>query len=138
MRAWLPLFFGAALGAATCGLLTMVPRPRGIAILALILVAAGWVYVGSALADGRLRFVLLEGGLAVLFLALAFAGLWYNPWALVVGFVAHGVWGLFHDHPEREQLGAPVRVLWYPRACIGYDVVVALFIVDWYVFGLGL
>jgi len=136
MRPWTPLLVGAALGGATCALLTFVPRPQGIALLSLILVAAGWVYVGSALSDGRLRFVVLEVGLAVVFLALAFVGLWYSPWALVVGFVGHGVWDWFHEHPENDrQAGAPVRALWYPPACVGYDWLVALFIVDWYLLG---
>lgn len=133
MRPWIPLFLGGAAGAALCALLTFIPEPQGLAILSLVLVAAGWVYVGSALSDGRARLIAVEGVLAAGFLALAFVGLWYTPWALVAGYAAHGVWDWFHEHPEREQAGAPLRALWYPRACVGFDWVVALFIVDWYI-----
>lgn len=134
MRPWLPMLAGAALAVATCAFLTFLPRPQALALLALILVAVGWVYVGSALSDGRMRLIVVEVFLALVFLGLAFAGLWYTPWALVVGYVGHGIWGWFHEHPEREQAGAPVRALWYPPACVGYDLLVALFIIDWYAF----
>lgn len=133
MRFWLPMLVGAALAAAKCAVLTFLPRPQALAVLALVLVAAGWVYFGSALSDGRMRLIVVEAALGVVFLGLAFAGLWYTPWALVVGYVGHGIWGWFHEHPEREQAGAPVRALWYPPACIGYDWLVALFIIDWYI-----
>jgi len=134
MRPWLPMLAGAALAAAKCALLTFIPRPQALAVLALVLVAAGWVYVGSALSDGRLRLIVVEVAFALVFLGLAFVGLWYTPWALVVGYVGHGIWDWFHEHPEREQAGAPVRALWYPPACVGYDWLVALFIIDWYAF----
>ena len=129
MRTWFPYALGTGLAALTCGPLLLVPRPQGVALLALLLTGIAFVYVGSALADGRARIILLEALVALLFLGAAFAGLWYSPWVLVAGYVAHGVWDRFHHPPGPESLGAAVRARWYPSACLVYDWLVALFVV---------
>ena len=132
MRTWFPYVLGIGLAAVTCGLLVLVPRPQGLALLALLLAGIAWVYVGSALADGRGRMIALEALVALAFLVTAFAGLWYTPWALVVGYFAHGVWDPFHHPPGPKSLGAAVRARWYPPACLVYDWLVAAFVAVWY------
>jgi hypothetical protein len=119
-----PVLLGAMLG----GLFAVAARGRRgrdeSRVQAIGLVAAALVYVGFALADGTARWVAIEAiGLAV-FGTVAWLGLRRSPRWLVAGWVAHVAWdvGL---HLERWQ---PVVGDWYPLLCVGFDLVVAGFL----------
>jgi hypothetical protein len=56
-----------------------------------------------------------------LFGILAFLGVRYSAYFLALGWVAHVAWDLLL-HPVHVSAYAP---LWYPVACIGFDLAVA-------------
>jgi hypothetical protein len=117
----LPILGGAALGA----LYVIVARSRGRAeearLLAIGLPVAALIYVALAVASAGGRWLALEASGAVLFAPLAWLGLRVSPWCLTVGWMAHVGWdvGL---HLDRAQ---PVVGAWYPLLCVGFDLVVA-------------
>jgi len=88
----------------------------------------GAVYFGFAVADGRLRSLMIELPVAGAFLLLSTPAPWVDaPLFLAAGYVAHGVWDVVH-HPH--VVPTPVRS-WYPPFCVVYDLVVAAFILAW-------
>jgi hypothetical protein len=120
-----PILAGAVLG----GLFVRFAHRRGageVRLLALGLVVAAGIYVALALARAEDRWLAVEAvGLAV-FAGLASLGLRVSLWWLALGWVAHVAWdvGL---HLDREQ---PVIRAWYPLLCVGFDLVVAGFLLS--------
>ncbi len=105
------------------GLLFLPPGMKLDAIAFLLAIVAA-IYVGFALNDGRPREVRTEITAAAGFVALALLGLWMTPWALLAGYVGHGVWDLLH-----HEHGIPTRVtVWYPPLCVAYDWILAGFV----------
>lgn len=89
------------------------------------LFVAAAIYVGFALvAHASTQWIFVEVGGLVLFAALAVLGLRYSPWVLAGAWLAHIAW----DMGLHSQDAAFVP-LWYPRACIGFDLVVSAYIV---------
>jgi hypothetical protein len=120
-----PIVLGAVLG----GLLVLVAhrfkRAGEIQLLALGLVVAAFIYVVLALAAGAdRRWLALESAGLAVFGALAWLGLRVSPWWLALGWVAHVGWdvGL---HLDRTQAFVTA---WYPLLCVGFDLVVAGFL----------
>lgn len=122
----LPILAGAVLG----GLFALFARRQGSArevpMLALGLVVAALIYVGFALGGAESPWVTVELAGLALFGGLAWLGLRAAPWWLAVGWVAHAAWdvGL---HLDRAQ---PVVGGWYPLLCVGFDLVVAGFLLS--------
>ena len=84
--------------------------------------AAGGVYLGFAVADGRRSALLVQTGELLGFTALAALAVQRDsPGLLGAGWLAHVTWDALH-HRGR----GPTRVRsWYPPLCIGYDVALA-------------
>ena len=84
--------------------------------------AAGGVYLGFAVADGRRSALLVQTGELPGFTALAALAVQRDsPGLLGAGWLAHVTWDARH-HRGR----GPARVRpWYPPLCIGYDVALA-------------
>jgi hypothetical protein len=99
------------------------PRRSRIALFA-GLPAAAVIYVVFAAVAGSWRDVLLELGGVLLFTAVAAAGLRWSMSLLALGWIGHVAWDLFL-HPVDVSAYAP---WWYPVVCIGFDVLVAGFI----------
>jgi hypothetical protein len=122
----LPILAGAMLG----GLFVLVARRQKntaeLRLLALALLVAALIYVGFALGATDTRWVAIEAvGLAV-FAPFAWLGLRVAPWWLALGWAAHVGWdvGLHLDRPQ------PVVGAWYPLLCVGFDLVVAGFLLS--------
>ena len=121
----LPIVLGAVLG----GLFALVARRRKrggeVPLLALGLVVAALIYIVLALAAGAdRRWLTLEvAGLGV-FGGLAWLGLRTSLWWLALGWAAHVGWdvGLHLDRPSA------LVPAWYPLLCVGFDLVVAGFV----------
>jgi hypothetical protein len=117
----LPILIGAVLGA----LFVLVARRRGgtseARVLALGLVVAALIYVGLALARADRHGLALEAAGLGIFGLIAWLGARASLWWLVLGWVAHVGWdvGL---HLDRSQGSVAA---WYPLLCIGFDLVVA-------------
>lgn len=123
MKRWTPGVTGLALAAITYGVVDRLLTGRqGSELLAAILVAAGAIYVGAALAQGGRRLVRLESLVGIGFVAYALLTLWYSPKLLGAGYIAHGFWDLLH-HPYR--VGARAGK-WFPPFCLAYDVAIGL------------
>jgi hypothetical protein len=92
-------------------------------VYALGLAAIAFVYIGFAVADGRVRIIVVECGVAMAFVVVAAAGITGSAWLLALGFAAHG----FKDAwQERAQYVSRTR--WWPPFCAAVDWVVALVI----------
>jgi hypothetical protein len=117
------LLAGAVLGLATDAVLFALPPSRPGCCPGAHLAAAGGVYLGFAVADGRRSALLVQAGELLGFTALtALAVQRDSPGLLGAGRLAHVTWDALH-HRGR----GPTRVRsWYPALCIGYDVAVAV------------
>jgi hypothetical protein len=92
--------------------------PATVYALGLALIAA--VYIGFAVADGRPPVIVVESGVAGLFVVLAAAGVTGSAWLLVLGFTGHGLKDLWQ---HRSHYVANTR--WWPPFCLIVDWVVA-------------
>jgi hypothetical protein len=86
--------------------------------LGLAVVAA--IYLGFAVADGRVKIIAIESSVAFTFVVVSAAAITATPWLLVVGFVGHGLKDLWQ---HRTQFVANTR--WWPPFCMAVDLVVA-------------
>jgi hypothetical protein len=121
----LPILVGAVLG----GLFVAFARARqaGTArVLALGLVVAALIYVALALGGKGREWLVIELAGVGLFGGLAWIGLRASLWWLAVGWVAHVAWDVgLHLDRAQAVVGA-----WYPLLCVGFDLVVAGFVVS--------
>ena len=120
----LPILIGAVLG-ALLAIFARTRRAAEVRVLTLGLVVTALIYVGLALARDNQWLVTELLGFA-LFGGLAWLGLRVSPWWLALGWVGHVGWdvGL---HLERAQ---PLVGAWYPLFCVGFDLVVAGYLVN--------
>lgn len=115
-----PLLTGVLLG----GLFALAACRHGDAgelrVFGVGLVVAALIYVGLALPTGDGRWLILETAGVAIFGGVAWFGLVRPGW-LAIGWMAHVIWdvGL---HLDRAQ---SVVGTWYPLACIGFDLIVA-------------
>jgi hypothetical protein len=86
--------------------------------LGLALIAS--VYIGFAVADGRRSVLVVESGVATIFVIVAAAGVTGSPWLLVAGLAGHGLKDLWQ---HRRQFVANTR--WWPPFCLVVDWVAA-------------
>jgi hypothetical protein len=116
----MPIIWGIVVGAvqaATPLVFWWLDSAVGYA-LGLALIAS--IYVGFAVADGRVKVITAEVGVAFAFVVLSAAAVTGTPWLLVVGFVGHGLKDLWQ---HRTRFVANTR--WWPPFCMTVDWVVA-------------
>lgn len=116
---------GALLGGGF-GILARRQGPRGeVRAVAAGLVVAALIYVGFALARGAgARWVAIEAAGVAGFGAVALLGVRAAPLWLAAGWALHVAW----DVALHSATGTPFVPFWYPPACVGFDLVVALWI----------
>ena len=95
--------------------------PATVYAVGLALIAS--VYIGFAVADGRVRIVVVECAVAMAFVMVATVGITGSAWLLAFGFAAHGVKDAWQ---QRRQYVSGTR--WWPPFCAAVDWVVALVI----------
>ncbi|HXJ63137.1 MAG TPA: hypothetical protein VNN79_05240 [Actinomycetota bacterium] len=93
--------------------------PATVYAMGLAVIAA--VYIGFAVADGRRNVLLVEIGVAAIFVVLAAVAVTGPAWLLVLGFVGHGLKDLWQ---HRRRFVAKTR--WWPPFCLVVDWVVGL------------
>jgi hypothetical protein len=81
------------------------------------------VYIGFAVADGRVRIIVVECGVAMAFVVVAAVGVTGSAWFLAFGLAAHGV---KDGWQQRSHYVSGTR--WWPPFCAAVDWVVALII----------
>src|SRR5690349_2467309 len=89
--------------------------------LGLALIAA--IYIGFAVADGRVPVIAVEASVATLFVVVAAVAITGSAWLLVVGLVGHGLKDLWQ---HRTQFVSTTR--WWPPFCLAVDWVAAAII----------
>jgi hypothetical protein len=89
-------------------------------VYALGLAAIAAIYVGFAVADGRVRIIAVESSVALTFVVVAAAAITATPWLLVVGFVGHGLKDLWQHRTHFVN-----NTRWWPPFCMAVDFVVA-------------
>jgi len=119
------LIFGGALLAA--GLLYFVKRfneRTKLSIASLALFIAALIYVLFALVTRNELYIAIEIVGLMLFLFLIWLGYQYSFWFVVLGWLLHVMWdvGL---HPAQA---LPYVPQWYAWLCMGFDVVLALYL----------
>ena len=92
--------------------------PATVYALGLALIAA--VYIGFAVADGRVRIIVIECMVAMAFAVVTAAGITGPAWVLAFGLAAHGVKDAWQ---QRSQFVSGAR--WWPPFCAAVDWVVA-------------
>jgi hypothetical protein len=108
----------------------VVARSGDVYALGLAVMAS--VYIGFAEADGRVRTIVVECGVAMAFVAVAAAGITGSAWLLAFGLAAHGVKDAWQ---QRSEYVSGTR--WWPPFCAAVDWVVALIIGIEIVAGIG-
>src|SRR6059058_1202516 len=93
-------------------------------VYALGLIAIAAIYVGFAVADGRLKIIATETGVAFGFVVISAAAITATPWLLVIGFVGHGLKDLGQ---HRTHFVSNTR--WWPPFCMIVDWLLAAIIV---------
>jgi hypothetical protein len=93
-------------------------------VYALGLVLIAGIYIGFAVADGRVRVIATESSVASAFVIVAAAGITGSPWLLVIGLAGHGLKDLWQ---HRSQFVANTR--WWPPFCLVVDWTVAAILV---------
>jgi quercetin dioxygenase-like cupin family protein len=115
-----PVLVGALLG----GLFVRIARRRGgeaeLRFLAVGLLAAAVIYIAFAAARADGRWVALESAGLLLYGPLAWLGR-RRPGLLALGWAAHVGW----DVALHLDTAQPVVGSWYPLGCIGFDLIVA-------------
>jgi hypothetical protein len=123
---WLAaLVAGVIFGGVTLLIPSLLSRDTAFGLLAILLGMIASVYLGYALNDGRLRAFQAEYVGIVAFTALATIALArHSALLLALGYFAHGLWDLIH-----HRRGVDTRMpWWYVPLCLGYDTVVALYV----------
>jgi hypothetical protein len=78
------------------------------------------VYLGLAVADGRVRVVATETIVASVFIVISLVAISVSPWLVVIGLVGHGAKDLWQ---HRTHFVANTR--WWPPFCLVVDFVAA-------------
>jgi hypothetical protein len=120
-----PILAGAALGTTFAIAARRLGGEGELRVFALGLAVAALIYVGLALPSADGRWLVLETAGVAIFGGIAWLGLRRPGW-LALGWTAHVVWDVAL-HLERAQ---PVVGAWYPLACIGFDLIVAGFLLN--------
>jgi hypothetical protein len=97
-------------------------EPVGVYALGLVFIAA--IYIGFAVADGRPKVLMVESGVAALFVLVAALGITGSGWLLVIGYVGHGLKDLWQ---HRSHFVAGTR--WWPPFCLVVDFTLAVIMV---------
>ena len=86
--------------------------------LGLTLIAA--VYIGFSVADGRGKVIVVETGVASVFVVIAAAAVTGSAWLLVAGLAGHGLKDLW-----QQRTGFVANTRWWPPFCATVDFVAA-------------
>ena len=87
----------------------------------LVLIAS--VYIGFSVADGRGKVIVVETGVASVFVVIAAAAVTGSAWLLVAGLAGHGLKDLW-----QQRTGFVANTRWWPPFCATVDFVAAAFI----------
>jgi hypothetical protein len=115
---------GAVLAVAIGLLGSIVGYDRDRSFYPTIMSVIALLYALFAAISGSLQVLAQESIGVLLFLAAAVAGFRYSLWVVVLALAAHGIYDGFHGQLI-VNAGVPT---WWPRFCLAYDVVAAVYL----------
>jgi hypothetical protein len=115
---------GVVLAVAVCVFATFVGFDRDRVFYPTVTVLIATYYILFAVMGGSTSALILESGIAAVFLVLAVAGFKKNLWLIVAALAGHGVFDFFH-HLFIQNPGVPV---WWPAFCLAFDVLAGAFL----------
>lgn len=115
---------GVLLPLSLCSMAAIVRLDRDRALYPTMLIVIAFYYVLFAVMGGGGDALLLEIGVAAVFIAAAIAGFTRNLWIVVGATAAHGLFDLMHGMLF-ENPGVPI---WWPAFCSAADVAIAGFL----------
>ncbi len=115
------VMIGAAIAAVLIWFLKKINWEKRPLTYANMLIIAAMIYVGFALFTGELAWMYIEIIGVVLFFLMALIGLKVSYWFLAFGWAAHVLWDVGLHSVEKT----PFVPGWYPAACVGFDLVIA-------------
>jgi hypothetical protein len=116
-----PVLWGVVFGGVVAAAPLVVWWLSAATVQGILIALIASVYVGFAVADGRPTVILVECGVASLFVVLAAAAVTGPAWLLVIGYAGHGFKDLWQ---HRRQYVVNTR--WWPPFCCAVDWVAAL------------
>lgn len=125
MKTIIWLVLGVVLGGAFLAFARRTPRAER-RILATGLVVASLVYVGFALVQTTILWLLIELLGAAIYGVIAWLGLRHSTWWLAAGWALHPLWDVGLHVWGAGRAFAP---MWYAVACISFDILVAGYVV---------
>ncbi len=96
-------------------------------IAAAILIAIAFIYVGFALKDNTIPFMILEISIAIVFFFLAIIGYSYRASLLGYGIILHGIWDVLHHNSWFLNTDVPV---YWPLFCLTIDLIYGIYILS--------
>jgi hypothetical protein len=102
-------------------LATLSGLDRDRAFYPVVMIVIALLYVLYAAIGASTEALLVDGAIALVFIAVAVAGFRTSLWLAAVALAAHGVMDLFHASLVLNP-GVPI---WWPEFCGAYDVVAA-------------
>lgn len=122
---WVEIALGMLLGGVSVWLVRLFFRDREIRFWQIGLIAAAFIYVLFVLFQTAWSGLWLELGGLAFFCLLAWLSTKYSLYILAMGWSLHIAWDQIL-HPG----GFPGYVPeWYPGICLGFDIVIALFLI---------
>jgi hypothetical protein len=115
---------GVVLAGAVCVFATLVGFDRDRVFYPTVTVVIATYYILFAVMGSSTSALILESGIAAVFLVLAVAGFKKNLWLIVAALAGHGVFDFFH-HLFIQNPGVPV---WWPAFCLAFDVLAGAFL----------
>ena len=119
-----PVLWGLVIGVIQAGSPLAVRWLDAATVYALELVLIAAVYIGFAVADGRLRVIAVESAIAGLFVVLAATSITATASLLVLGYTGHGLKDAWQQH---RQYVANTR--WWPPFCAAVDWLLAAILI---------
>ena len=114
---------GLLAGGIMVGVAAAFPAGLVFPLFAVALGLAAGVYPGFAMASPEGGHPGLQWTVAVGFVALAVAGIWFSPLILALAWCLHALWNLLH---KITPLGDEIPE-GYPGSCLTFDLVMAGF-----------
>ena len=112
----------SVIGLGSLAVHLVIPIDVSHVLAALLLALIAGVYIGFAANDGRMSRIVIESGVAILFVMFSMWALLKAPMLLPLGYIAHAVWDFLH-HTPFFNVQMPK---WYVPACVVYDVLVGI------------
>lgn len=115
---------GGILALAVGGLATVVGLDRDQAFYPTVLIVIASYYALFAVMGASLHALVVEAGVATIFLAVTIAGFKSSLWLVVGALAVHGILDVFHGH----WIANPGVPAWWPAFCLAYDGVAAAYL----------